>query len=107
MSSIEPELLARAADYLYLSETRSTYDIENEIPDSNRAGRFRKLLESAGEPGTLNEEQLCNWQNQIVSAIAAEYQYRTTQNWLSRAGRLRNIAGRVPFRGVNPQPGEG
>ena len=47
MSSIEPEMLARAVDYLYLSETRSTYNIENEIPDSHRAGRFRKLLESA------------------------------------------------------------
>lgn len=96
MSSIEPELLARAADYLYLSETRSTYNIENEIPDNNRAGRFRKLLESAGEPGALTQEQMCNWQNQIVSALTAEYQYRTTQNWLSRAGRLRNIADYIP-----------
>lgn len=96
MSSIEPELLARAADYLYLSETRSTYNIENEIPDNHRAARFRRLLESAGEPGALHEEQLCNWQNQIVSALAAEYQYRPTQNWLSRAGRLRNIADFIP-----------
>ena len=96
MSSIEPEMLARAVDYLYLSETRSTYTIENEIPDNNRAGRFRKLLESAGEPGALDEEQLCNWQNQIVSALATEFQYRTTQNWLSRGGRLRNIADFIP-----------
>ncbi|PZO21532.1 Fic family protein [Hydrogenophaga sp.] len=96
MSSIEPEMLARAVDYLYLSETRSTYNIENEIPDSHRAGRFRKLLESAGEPGPLTEEQLCAWQNQIVSDHAAEYQYRPKQNWLSRPGRMRNIADFIP-----------
>jgi hypothetical protein len=96
MSSIEPEMLARAVDYLYLSETRSTYGIENEVPDSDRRGRFRKLLESAGEPGALSEEQLCAWQNQIVSGLAAEYQFRPSQNWLSRAGRLRNIADFIP-----------
>lgn len=96
LGSIEPEMLSRAVDYLYLSETRSTYNIENEIPDNNRAAKFRRLLESAGEPGALNEEQLRQWQNQIVSPLAAEYQYRVTQNWLSRAGRLRNIADFIP-----------
>ena len=77
LSSIEPEMLARAADYLYLSETRSTYTIENEIPDNNRAAKFRRLLESAGEPGALSEEQLCQWQNQIGNPLSAEYQYRS------------------------------
>ena len=96
MSTIEPEMLSRAVDYLYLSETRSTYDIENEIPDNNRATRFRKLLESAGEKGRLDEEQLSAWQNQIVSNLAAEPEYRRTQNWLSRSGRMRNIADFIP-----------
>ncbi|MBL8414906.1 MAG: Fic family protein [Propionivibrio sp.] len=94
--AIEPEMLARAVDYLYLSETRSTYSIEDEIPDNSRAAKFRHLLEQAGEPGLLTEYQLGEWQSQIMSARAAEYQYRHGQNWLSRAGRLRNIADFIP-----------
>lgn len=94
--TIEPEMLARAVDYLYLSETRSTYSIEDEIPDSSRAAKFRHLLAQAGEPGALTEEQLAEWQSHIMSARAAEYQYRDGQNWLSRAGRLRNIADFIP-----------
>lgn len=93
---IEPEMLSRAVDYLYLSETRSTYNIEDEIPDNNRAAKFRRLLEQAGEPGALTEEQLCQWQSQIVSALGTEYEFRSTQNWLSRSGRLRNIADFIP-----------
>ena len=101
MNSIEPEMLARAVDYLYLSETRSTYGIEDEVPDNNRAARFRHLLELAGEPGPLTESQLCDWQSQIVSARSAEFHFRDIQNWLSRSGRLRNIADFIP-----PAPGQ-
>lgn len=96
MAGLDPEMLARAIDYLYLSETRSTFSIENEIPDALRAEKFRRLLESAGEAGELTEEQLCSWQNSIISAYFAESSYRTTQNWLSRSGRLRNIADFIP-----------
>lgn len=96
MDAIEPEMLSRAVDYLYLSETRSTYSIEDEIPDSNRAAKFRRLLEAAGATGDLTEEQLCEWQNLIVTPLSAEYSYRASQNWLSRPGRLRNIADFIP-----------
>jgi hypothetical protein len=96
MSSIEPEMLSRAVDYLYLAETRSTYSIEDEVPDNSRAARFRHLLELAGEPGTLTEDQLCEWQSQVVSTRSAEYHFRGTQNWLSRSGRLRNVADFIP-----------
>lgn len=94
--TIEPEMLARAVDYLYLSETRSTYGIEDEIADNSRAAKFRHLLEQAGEPGPLTEDQLGEWHSQIMSPRAAEYRYRHGQNWLSRAGRLRNIADFIP-----------
>ncbi|HSV83577.1 MAG TPA: Fic family protein [Ramlibacter sp.] len=96
MDAIEPEMLGRAADYLYLSETRSTYGIEDEVPDNNRAAKFRHLLELAGEAGELGEEQLCEWQNFIVTPLSAESSYRAAQNWLSRAGRLHDIADFIP-----------
>lgn len=94
--TIEPEMLSRAVDYLYLSETRSTYGIEDEVPDHHRAMRFRHLLEQAGEPGPLTEEQLGEWQAQVIDPRCAEYHYRQGQNWLSRPGRFRNIADFIP-----------
>lgn len=97
LDSLEPEMLARAVDFLYLSETRSTYNIEDEIPDNNRAAKFRRLLERAGEPGRLDEEQVVLWQSQIVGPLSVEGSYRNGQNWLSRpGGRLRNIADFIP-----------
>lgn len=96
VANLAPEMLARAIDYLYLSETRSTFSIEKEIPDAHRAEKFRRLLELAGEPGHLTEAQVCNWQNSIISAYFAESCYRSRQNWLSRSGRLRNIADYIP-----------
>lgn len=96
MASLEPEMLRRAVDYLYLAETRSTYRIEDEVPDNNRAAKFRHLLEAAGEPGPVTEEQLVQWQNLVVSPLSKEFSFRTSQNWLSRPGRLRNIADFIP-----------
>ena len=93
---LEPEVLARAVDYLYLAETRSTYSIEKELPDNQRVARFRRLLEFAGAAVALDEPQFCEWQNEIISTIRAEYAYRDRQNWLSRGGRLRNIADYIP-----------
>nr|WP_116340391.1 Fic family protein [Cupriavidus taiwanensis] len=93
---LEPELLARAVDYLYLAETRSTYSIEHEIPDNQRVAKFRRLLEYAGQAAPLTESQLCEWQNEIISGLRAEYSFRDQQNWLSRGGRLRNIADYIP-----------
>jgi hypothetical protein len=96
LGNLEPEMLARAVDFLYLSETRSTYNIEDEIPDNNRAAKFRRLLEQAGEPGRLSEEQVAQWQSQIVGPLSVEGSYRNGQNWLSRPGRVRNIADFIP-----------
>jgi len=96
ISAIEPEMLMRAVDYLYLAETRSTFSIEKEVPDNERAQKFRRLLESAGAPGRLTEDQACDWQNSIISPYLAEASYRQRQNWLSRSGRLRNIADYIP-----------
>jgi len=93
---LEPEVLARAVDYLYLAETRSTYSIEQEVPDNQRVAKFRRLLQFAGAPGPLTEQQLCEWQNEIISGRRSEFSYRDRQNWLSRGGRMRNMADYIP-----------
>lgn len=96
LDTLDPELLGRAVDFLYLSETRSTYSIEDEVPDNNRSAKFRRLLEQAGEPGPVTEAQLVQWQSQTVGPLSVEGGFRESQNWLSRAGRLRNIADFIP-----------
>lgn len=104
INRLEPEVLARAVDYLYLAETRSTYSIEKELPDNQRVARFRRLLEFAGAAVSLDEEQFCDWQNEIISTIRAEYSYRDRQNWLSRGGRLRNVADYIPPAPAQVEP---
>lgn len=88
VAQIEPELLERAVNYLYLSETRSSFAIEHDVPDQARAERFRRLLEQAGSAEHLDEQTLVTWQNAIVPEHRAEASFRTRQNWLSRPGKL-------------------
>src|SRR3972149_8978032 len=100
LASLEPELLERAVNYLYLAETRSSFAIEKEVPDSQRAGRFRRLLERAGEDMPLEERSFVEWQNVIAPRNRAEFSYRPKQNWLSRSGRSERRADFIP-----PAPG--
>ena len=96
LASLEPELLERAVNYLYLAETRSSFAIEKEVPDSQRAERFRRLLELAGEDMPLEEQTFVEWQNVIVPRPRAEFSYRARQNWLSRSGRSEHRADYIP-----------
>ena len=96
LASLEPELLERALNYLYLAETRSSFAIEKDVPDSQRAERFRRLLERAGEDMPLVEESFVEWQNVVVPRLRAEVSYRSKQNWLSRSGRAAHVADYIP-----------
>ena len=100
LASLEPDLLERAVNDLYLAETRSSFAIEKEVPDSQRAGRFRRLLERAGEDMPLDERSFAEWQNVIAPRNRAEFSYRPKQNWLSRSGRSEHRADFIP-----PAPG--
>ena len=96
LASLEPELLERAVNYLYLAETSSSFAIEKEIPDSQRAERFRRLLERAGEDVQLEEQTFVEWQNAVVPSQRGEFSYRQKQNWLSRSGRSARVADFIP-----------
>ncbi len=101
LANLEPELLERAVNYLYLAETRSSFAIEKDVPDSQRAERFRRLLERAGEDMPLEEGTFVEWQNVVVPRLRAEVSYRQKQNWLSRSGRSAHHADYIP-----PAPAE-
>jgi Fic family protein len=80
------ELFQRAADYLYLKETKSTYRIENEdLPPKERTQKFLRLLMTAGDEPvmeTLKEEKLAQRQNAIVDTRYAEPGFRAIQNYV-------------------------
>lgn len=88
----DPDLYDRAVACLYLSETRSSYAIESEIPSFNKQEKFVQLLQRAGEPVKVTEEWLVTLQNVIVrDAYSQEASYRHKQNWLE------DSSGRVTF----------
>lgn len=86
MRDFPPELFARANDYLYLKETRSTYSIEREsMPQNIRRERFVTLLREAGEGELgelLAEESLRQRQNLIVEPRYAAQGFRDDQSYV-------------------------
>lgn len=77
--------LERTLGWAYLSETRSSFDIEGESPSQDKTKRFVQLLHQAHEAKPLNEEYLCELQSSIVlNPLIEELSFRTTQNWLQR-----------------------
>lgn len=80
------ELLERAADYLYLKETKSTYRIEHEeVPPHERKIRFLKMLQAAGRDdfaSLLSEEGLTSCQHLIVDRRYAVDGFRDDQNYV-------------------------
>jgi hypothetical protein len=86
----DPSLYERALSYLYLSETRSSFDIERESPSSDKQERFVQLLRQAGDTVQVSEQWLASLQNAVVRDVFShEVSYRTQQNWLEDAtGRI-------------------
>ncbi len=82
LSRYDPDLLRRAATYLYLKETHSSFEVERERPSPSRAQRFSDLLREAETGAPLSEERFIELQNSIVDARFREASYRTTQNWV-------------------------
>ncbi|OFZ70871.1 MAG: hypothetical protein A2Z01_11885 [Betaproteobacteria bacterium RBG_16_58_11] len=97
LAGMDAEALARAVDYLYLAETKSSYGIERETPTPERMRRFRQLLEAAGEDVALDEDCFVGWQNEIMEPRRREAGFRAIQNWLGKSGyRHRHRADYIP-----------
>lgn len=89
-SSQQTGLYDRAIQYLYLSETKSSFAIEHEVPNANKEERFVQILRRAGETSVVSEDYLVAIQNAVVrDDFSKEASYRTRQNWLEdRLGRI-------------------
>lgn len=86
VASVPADLLARAADYLYLKETRSTYRIEHEdLPAQGRMQKFLQLLQAGGHEdlaALLAEPGLADCQARILDPRYAEDGFRHAQNYV-------------------------
>lgn len=79
-------LLRRAAEYLYLKETHSSFEVEREHPSPDRARRFAELLRAAESAEPLSEDRFIELQNAVVDWRFREASYRTEQNWIGDHG---------------------
>jgi hypothetical protein len=98
LAKYDPDLLRRAAAFLYLKETHSSFEVEREKPSSDRAQRFADLLRQ-GESGTpLSEDRFVELQNAVVDARFHEHSYRRKQNWIGQDRGYRKKVDFVPAR---------
>jgi len=98
LAKYNPDLLRRAAAFLYLKETHSSFEVEREKPSPNRAQRFADLLREAESSIPLSEDRLVQLQNAVLDPRFHEFTYRNRQNWLGKDLGYRRKVDFVPAR---------
>ena len=92
------DLLRRAAAFLYLKETQSSFEVEREKPSPDRAQRFADLLRQAETGTPLSEQRFVDLQNAVLDARFHEFSSRTRQNWIGKDLGYRKQVDLVPAR---------
>jgi hypothetical protein len=82
LAKYDSDLLRRAAAFLYLKETHSSFEVERETPSPDKARRFADLLRAAEIGKPLSEDRFLELQNAVVDPRFREASYRTGQNWI-------------------------
>ena len=82
MESYDPAILARAVNYLYTKETRSSFALEGETPSGGRAERFVAALKSAPAFDPADKTDLLRLHATIVDPRYAADDWRTIQNFV-------------------------
>ena len=77
-----PDTLARAVNFLYTKETRSSFAIEGEVPSRNREERFLQALHSLADFNPTDKAALIALQGHIVEPRYAAHDYRNFQNFV-------------------------
>lgn len=80
VSEFPEPLYARAVNYLYVKESKSSYAIERETPSASRTRKFMSLLESVWSEDFLDKQVLIKLQNSIVDERFANSDYRSSLN---------------------------
>ncbi len=98
LAKYDPNLLRRAAAFLYLKETHSSFEVEREKPSPDRAQRFADLLREAESNIPLSEDRLVQLQNAVLDPRFHDYSYRNRQNWIGQDLGYRKKVEFVPPR---------
>lgn len=98
LASYDQQLLSRAAAYLYLKETQSSFEVEREKPSPQRTQRFADLLRQADSGEPLTQERLVELQNAVLDPRFHEYTWRSQQNWIGKDLAYRQQVDFVPAR---------
>jgi hypothetical protein len=82
LAKYDPGLVRRAASFLYLKETHSSFELERERPSADKARRFADLLGEAEIGKPISEDRFIELQNTVMDPRFREVSYRTQQNWI-------------------------
>jgi Fic family protein len=80
----DPILLARAVQFLYTKETKSSFAIEGERLSPRRGERFVEALRRASDFDVFSKRDFIKLQNLIADARYAESDWRAVQNFVGR-----------------------
>jgi hypothetical protein len=88
IASLPKEMMDRAINWAYLSETDSSFAIEKEAPSEQKSERFVQLLRQAHDRQPLTEEYLVSLQNNAISQpLEWAVAFRHEQNHLTNSFR--------------------
>lgn len=88
IDSLPAETLDRAVQWAYLSETQSSFAIEQEVPTADKQQRFVQLLQQAHETRELSETYLVELQNATIdNPFDKAFGFRDEQNYLHNGMR--------------------
>jgi len=95
----DAETLARAINYLYTRETRSSFAIEHEEPSRSKMERFGEALQSVRKFPHLDKQAFIDLQSIMLDERFAALDYRTDQNYVGETVGRREI-----FHFIPPKP---
>lgn len=84
VESVDPATLARAVQYLYTKETKSSFEIEGETVGSRRAERFVAALHEVADFDSTDKQSFIRLQNSIVDPRYAASGWRDEQNYVGQ-----------------------
>lgn len=99
VQAYDAETVARAVNYLYTKETRSSFAIEHEDISGTRMERFGRALQSVRSYPVLNKQALVDQQGIMLDPKAAATDYRSEQSYVGETLGRREV---IHF--VSPKP---
>lgn len=84
---INANIVDRCINYLYTKESKTSSEIERELPDKQRLRRFNQALKNAGMYH-LSKQTLIHIQNQIVADKAKIEDYRNEEIYVGETKRF-------------------